>query len=202
MNTKPILLSLIVALGLLACEETESADGASAALAWNDSTEQMYIGQGKDMAQATFQVLSTTLKQTMEAEGPEAAVAYCQLQAYPLTDSLSAQYQARIKRSALKLRNPANAPDSLERAMLLQYQQVLAEAGTPTPKAMPIGEDSVAFFAPIILQAQCEVCHGTPGESLATGLLSTIRESYPNDEAVGFAAGDLRGIWSIRIARQ
>ena len=86
--------------------------------------------------------------------------------------------------------------------MLEQYQQVLAEAGTPAPRAMPIGQDSVAFFAPIILQAQCEVCHGTPGESLSTDLLSSIQQKYPNDEAVGFAAGDLRGIWSIRMSRQ
>lgn len=39
-------------------------------------------------------------------------------------------------------------------------------------------------------------CHGT-ADSLVPDLAAALREGYPQDEALGFAEGDLRGyIWA------
>ncbi len=56
--------------------------------------------------------------------------------------------------------------------------------------AGPAGE--LGALLPIRLKAECQVCHG-PAEMIDEEILASIAESYPEDQAVGFAEGDLRG---------
>ena len=45
------------------------------------------------------------------------------------------------------------------------------------------------------MQPLCATCHG---ESVEPALLARIRERYPEDQAVGFRVGELRGLfWAV-----
>lgn len=161
------------------------------------------VERGQALAQASFQALSGRLKQAMAEGGPAHAVAYCNTAALPLVDSLSQVHGARIKRTSLKLRAPHDAPDPAEREQLEAYARSWSEGGEPLkPKAVAHGVDSVAFYAPIFIQAPlCLACHGVAGETLDSTAHAAIRTNYPDDEATGYALGDLRGLWSIRWKR-
>jgi len=52
------------------------------------------------------------------------------------------------------------------------------------------------------MQKKCLVCHGTIGKEMAAKTNATIKSFYPNDLAIGFQEGDLRGIWSIVLERK
>jgi len=43
---------------------------------------------------------------------------------------------------------------------------------------------------------QCVVCHG---ENVAPALAETIQRLYPDDQATGFAPGDLRGAFTVTV---
>lgn len=156
-----------------------------------------YKKQGMDIALTTFGVLSGQLKQAMQAGGVAHAATYCNTAAYPLVDSMSAVYGAQVRRVSQKLRNPADAPNEREAAMLAAYHERKAAGGKLGPEVRQLENGEVAFYAPILTQELCLKCHGDLGGALAESDYETIKTLYPEDEAIGYAAGDLRGMWSI-----
>ena len=158
--------------------------------------------EGKEIAQATFKALGGQLQAALAEGGVEQAIAYCNVAAYPITDSLSLAYHARVRRTALKYRNPRNAPIPAERLVLEEYALRKSGGEELTPRVMQLGEDSVAFYAPILMQPLCVTCHGIPGETMAVETQTLVQQYYAQDQAVGFGEGDLRGMWSIKFARE
>ncbi len=162
-----------------------------------------YTEQGKTIAQGSFKALSKQLGEALKAGGVEAAVGYCQAMALPLTDSLSKQYGAKIKRTSLKLRNPANAPDSMEYKMLKIYLQ-MSRMRNPVmvPKILEKNDKEIQFFAPIMLTKEvCLRCHGIEGKSMDSKDYAIIKLKYPNDEAIGYKLNQFRGMWSITLPK-
>ncbi|GAB4413395.1 MAG: DUF3365 domain-containing protein [Bacteroidia bacterium] len=186
----------LLLLGLAACRP------ASQPTALTATEQQHYLSMGQDIVGRSFSTLSSNLQAAMAAGGVTEAVSFCQLAAMPLTDSLSAAMHASIRRSSTRTRNPANAPRAHEQAMLDSFAAQFAAGETPTPQVQPLGLDSVAFYAPIMLLAPCQRCHGIPGQTIDSSDYAFIQARYPDDQATGYQAGDLRGIWSIAFARE
>lgn len=165
------------------------------------AAEAARLEHGGRLADAAFTALSTHLQQAMQAGGPAHAVDFCSLNALSIVDSLSTSQGARIRRASNRARAPHGRPDSLEAR---QLEDMLAqwEAGANVTGIAPrvvLQGDSVASFQPIFIQSPtCLKCHGTPGEALDPAAYAGIRERYPEDQAVNYALGDLRGLWSIR----
>jgi hypothetical protein len=167
-----------------------------------EDTSAKYREAGRSIAKQTFETLSVKLQKAIKEEGIGGAINYCNLAALPLTDSLSKLHNATIRRAATAFRNPANQADKLEEG-LLQHFAALKLSGkdiSTTDTVVYLQNGRVLFAKPILLQAQCVACHGTPGETMSFEADSLIKTRYPNDRATGFAAGDLRGLWSISIA--
>jgi hypothetical protein len=56
----------------------------------------------------------------------------------------------------------------------------------------------VRFLRPIRVAQPCLACHGTPA-TYSPAVRGLLRERYPQDQAVGYQVGDLRGAISVRI---
>jgi len=182
-------------------QSTESTE-ATAPGQLSEEARREYLKQGKTIASATFAALSGNLQAALKRGGVEEAAPYCQTVAMPLVDSLSEVYDARIRRTSLKVRNPQDEPTAEERQILKAYHRQ-AEAGKPlNPQVQLLENGEVGFFAPIHIMPLCLKCHGKIGEDLSKKDYALIRELYPQDEAIGYAEGDLRGMWSIAFARQ
>jgi hypothetical protein len=53
----------------------------------------------------------------------------------------------------------------------------------------------MAYVEPIYALPQCTVCHG---ERLSPVIVDMLHDLYPDDDAVGFKPGDLRGLyWAV-----
>lgn len=194
LTVKSTLLALGIIFSLSACQPTEQQEEP----VQQTESPDPYLAKGKKIASSVFTVLSSEVMKSMQASGVAGTVAYCNEQAYPITDSLARLYEAHIKRTSHKVRNPNNAPDSLEAIMLEKYLTLQQKGLEMPPKVVQQGEN-MHFFAPIILAAPCLKCHGKVGETLNENDLAVIQEHYPEDKATGFADGELRGIWSIRF---
>lgn len=139
--------------------------------------------------------LVATVRQAMQAGGPVQAIGACQLLAPEITGR-HGKAPWRVGRTSLRLRNPANAPDAWERQVLEQFARDFA-AGRPLGElrqgAVVNGE--YRYMQAIGVGEPCLACHGG---SLAEPVRQALRERYPGDAAQGFAAGDLRGAFTVR----
>ncbi len=205
MNRNTVLLLALSSLFIFSCQDQPASDSGQsadreAALSPEDSS--LYLARGKELALSTFSAMSSELLAAMQRGGVEEAARYCNLAAYPLVDSLSKVHEADIRRTSLKVRNPKNKPTEAEQQQLLAFQQ-LFEAGSPmAPVVRPVDANTVAFYAPIQIQPLCLQCHGKMGETLKEADYAVIKELYPEDAAIGYSEGDLRGIWSIRLRKK
>ncbi len=155
-------------------------------------------------ARAAAQQLGGTLKArlvgAMKADGPVAAIKVCAEEAYAMAAQVSDETGIEVGRSALRLRNPGNAPDAWEHSALARF--LTAQNRGEDLSAMEHSEvvrvdgEEVFYWAkPILLQKPCTVCHGT---NIAPEVAATIADYYPDDQATGFEVGDLRGIFTVK----
>lgn len=156
--------------------------------------------QAAMIANTAQKLLGGTLMKTIQESGVPAAVAYCNVVAYPLVDSLSESYGATIRRVSLNVRNPKDEPEMWEREMLEAYQYGAENAQTLSENAQMDEERKyVLYTKPIaISNGMCLNCHGTQ-DQLLPETLSLLKELYPDDNALGHKMGDIRGMWSIKI---
>jgi hypothetical protein len=127
------------------------------------------------------------LMAAMEDGDASAAIGVCKEKAPAVAANISMQYGLAIGRTSHKLRNPANtAPD-----WAMEFVDGLVD--TPSYVVGPKGE--LGALLPIKLAAECQMCHG-PAEMIDEEVMASISTHYPDDQAVGFAEGDLRGwLW-------
>ena len=162
-------------------------------------TELSNLEKGTLVVGATFASLSVKLRQAMSQGGVPNAVEYCNSAALPIVDSLSKEYNAKIRRTSLKIRNPANDPTEAEQEVLNNYARMALANQQLSPMLIENEKGDSVFYAPIKVGALCLKCHGIPGKTLAMEDLATIHSFYPGDAAIGYKEGDFRGIWSIEL---
>lgn len=124
------------------------------------------------------------------AQGPVEAIAACRLRAPEIAKSLSRD-GVQLGRASHRLRNPANAPPAWVAPILDAW---VADASDRAPRTLELSEQRVGYVEPILLQPPCLTCHG---ETLAPDVAARIEELYPEDRAVGFRVGDLRGVFWV-----
>ena len=124
------------------------------------------------------------LTAALDAGDPSAAIAVCKEKAPTAAENVQQTYGVAIGRTSHKVRNPATlAPDWAQ-------PYVDDMVGDPTYLVGPSGE--LGALLPIKLRAECGMCHG-PAEEIDESIMAAIAEAYPDDQAVGFVEGDLRG---------
>lgn len=158
-----------------------------------------WIEQSRQLAQQLGGELKGELSRAISAGGPVAAVAVCKTRAPEIAAGLSAKSGAVVGRTALRVRNPANAPDELQRVLLEQFSAELATGrfAGPLEAAFEInrgGQVERRYMRAIPMDAVCVTCHG---KVLAPELAAAIAAQYPEDQATGFEPGQLRGAFSV-----
>lgn len=143
--------------------------------------------------------LQTELKTAMQAGGPVAAIAVCNTQAMPITAQVAAEHGMRLSRVSLKNRNPANAPNEWQAAVLENFDRQKAAGKDITKLAWSetVNTDDgreFRFMKAIPTGEVCLKCHGT---ELAPGVAQALAGLYPEDRATGYSQGDIRGAFVV-----
>ncbi|PCI32789.1 MAG: hypothetical protein COB60_08780 [Flavobacteriaceae bacterium] len=188
MNLKYLLVVLFV--GLVSC---------NTATKLSKEAQIEYIAKGKEITQKSFKLLSGNLMKQMKQGGPVQAIPFCNVKAIPLTDEIAKQEYVSIKRVSKRFRNEINKPSSIELGVIEDYKVALenGEMLSPVLLSQPTGKPQ--FYAPILINSKCLVCHGTVGVEVSKATDSLIKSLYPKDLATGYKVGDLRGIWSVQF---
>lgn len=210
--TLPMRSFLLLSCGLLAAPLLAPAADLRTEIVEANTPE--LIALRDTGAQATAAVgmrLVTELTAAMQAGGPLAAVEVCHLKALPLTEPTPAQRAAvtALKRTSLRLRNPANRPDAAE-ADALKHIAALLAAGKPLPavflqrvNAKPAPSAAAPewrVYRPVMIQPACLACHGDPAKQ-PPELRALLGQKYPADTATGYDTGEWRGLIRATLAQ-
>lgn len=159
-----------------------------------------YLRYGQQLAMQTKTELGGNLKKALKEGGPEHAVAFCKTRAQPIADEMSAKLDASISRVSDRPRNPANAADSEELAIIRELQAALAAGEKPAPVLRDRGDRVVAYY-PIVTNGMCLQCHGEAGTQISPATLELIEREYPEDKATGYGPDELRGLFVVSMHR-
>lgn len=160
------------------------------------------IASGDKASELMLSTLGGALKKHLKAGGPMDAVQFCTKEAFPLTDKVNKELgkDVSIKRISLKYRNPANAPQKDEQS-ILEAMETLNSAGVILPEHMveQVDKDTYKYYKPLRINAEvCLKCHGNiKGSEMG----AFVAKHYPQDKAVGYKMGDLRGAIVVTVKK-
>lgn len=165
-----------------------------------DEALQGHIEEGKGIIQAFFGDLKGELVKSMKANGPVAAIETCHMLAPHLAQAHSERSGWQVGRTSLKPRNPGNAPDAWERAVLQEFEarKAAGEAPEKLMKAEVVEEKGRKLFRMMKAIPTAEVCTKCHGTEIAGPVAARLDELYPEDQARGFKVGDLRGAFTLK----
>jgi len=184
MRTSRLALAALLALPLVAAEPP---------------APEVLASQARGLAGNLMLSLQGELFAAMKSGGPVMAVDVCRVKAPQIATATATGTPWKIARTALKVRNSRNAPDAWETAKLEEFKTRLA-AGEELPAIETFevveeeGRSTFRYMKAIGTTSPCLNCHGS---SLKPEIASKVKELYPEDQAVGFAAGQLRGAFTL-----
>ena len=186
---KQILLGLCLLILALDCSSDQQA---------NTSTE-AEVAAAKAAIKEFAGALQTELKTAMKAGGPIAAIGVCNTQAMPITAQVSADRGMALSRVSLKYRNPTNAANDWQSAVLEDFEQkklagkdITKLAWSETVK-VDDGQE-FRFMKAVPTGEVCLKCHGT---QIAPEVSQILASLYPEDRATGYKEGDIRGAFVV-----
>ncbi|NNJ87978.1 MAG: DUF3365 domain-containing protein, partial [Eudoraea sp.] len=161
-----------------------------------------YYGEkGMEIAMATQGVLGKNLMTAIQEKGTSGAIGFCKTQATRLTDSMGIMKNVLIKRVTDKPRNPSNLAGEEELGFMTAFKRQVEIKGDIRPITKAV-DDEVYFYYPIVTNAMCLQCHGTPNKVIPTPVLETLSALYPEDKATGYDIEQLRGMWRIQFVNE
>lgn len=207
MKTTPVLL--LCALGSwtgFAAETPPAAD--STLFTWmeaDDPAAAAFRRTGEQLISRVGSMLIFEVERGISTQGLVRTIAVVHLKDLELPKPEPRQPRVTaIKRTSLKLRNPANRPDAADLAALEKIDTALQE-GDDVPKLLiqritPAGgPEEWRVYRPITTMPLCLKCHG-PREELQPEIRAFLDLHYPADKATEYSAYAWRGIIRISLA--
>ena len=191
----------ITAVGLLAACGNEGGGGGDATGRAVTEADQPYVALARHAARGLGGELKGRLQAAMREGGPVAAVDVCQKEAPEIATKVSQELELEVGRTALRVRNAANAPDDWERAQLEAFKTAMEAGEDPAGlEASEVfeaeGQTVLRWMKPIPMGKVCATCHGS---DIAPEVQAAVAAAYPEDAATGFEAGELRGAFTVTV---
>ncbi|HEB92793.1 MAG TPA: DUF3365 domain-containing protein [Gammaproteobacteria bacterium] len=158
------------------------------------------LQDSREAVQSFARALKGNLQSVLQKKGPAEAVEACSSIAPLIAMTKSKSYSWKISRTSLKLRDPDNAPDTWERAVMEQFEarKTKGEDVSKLEYYEVVEMDGNRMFrymkAIPTLEKPCLTCHGS---NLRPDVAAALDKHFPNDKARGYKAGDIRGAFTI-----
>jgi hypothetical protein len=161
-----------------------------------------WVANARAVASSTPPKLLAMLSAEIAKGGPEGAIAVCRDKAPQMAKAASDETGWSIRRVSLRNRNAKAVPDAWERAALEDFDRRAAGGESPATLekheiTSESGQRVYRYMRALPTQELCTNCHGTQ-DKLAPGVQRRLRELYPDDKAVGYRPGEIRGAITIK----
>ncbi len=158
------------------------------------------VEEGKGVIKAFMTDLKGELQKSMKQDGPVGAISTCNTVAPQLAEAHSQMSGWEVGRTSLKIRNPDNAPDAWEKAVLEEFEARKAAGEDPKKllKAEVVEEQGRKVFRMMKAIPTADVCTKCHGAEIPEPVEAKLEELYSQDKARGYKAGDLRGAFTLK----
>jgi hypothetical protein len=153
---------------------------------------------------ARFQAeLQARLQAALADGGPVHAVTVCREEAPAIASRLANESGWQLRRVGTRVRNPATGvPDTWEQAQLSEFARRMGAGEDAARLRVAVVADEpggsvLRYMQPIVTAPACLACHGDRAAQ-SPALREALGRHYPQDQATGYAAGELRGAFSLR----
>ncbi|MTV31751.1 DUF3365 domain-containing protein [Rhodoblastus acidophilus] len=173
---------------------------AVVAPAWAEAPSPELKAKAVELVQAYGGKLKAALGSAIETGGAEGALEVCNKQAPVIAAEISGDSGWSVARTSLKPRNAASAPDAYERKIMESFVARIAkgEKAADLASAEVVDENGQKVFRFVKAIPTGEVCLTCHGENVAPELQQKIKALYPQDQALGFREGDMRGAFTLK----
>lgn len=141
--------------------------------------------------------LKNELMTAINEGGAQNAITVCREMAPQIAAANSGEFWS-IKRVTDKNRNPDNLATEHEMVIMAKFAET-------TPPAVSVAEwiqgDSARtyrYYQPIRVGQLCLKCHGS-SDTIDSKVKMVLRDEYPDDKAVDYRLGDLRGMFVVEV---
>ncbi len=167
-----------------------------------ESEKEKAIKIGNSAVSRLMGELKRNLGMALKEGGFPKAIEFCAGRAEELTRKVNRELVVvKVSRVSDRYRNPKNKPNSLDLKAINYFKEKMKEGKLPPyyiTTAKENGESVVVYYKPIRVAPFCLNCHGDP-ERMNPEVLRVLREKYPEDRALGYKPGDLRGVFKVVI---
>ena len=165
--------------------------------------EDSRVLQCRVLARDFMTELKGELKVAIRSGGTVKAISVCSKRAPELAARYSLPPDVQIGRTSDRWRNPDNRPDSWEQEGLVIFEKRRLQgetlAGMEYWQEVEVeGERSFRYLRATPTGSLCLRCHG---EKISRMLKKILQKKYPEDQAVGFRLGELRGAFTITLSQ-
>ena len=157
------------------------------------------LKQSRNLSLSMLKELGAKLQSAMADGGAINAIGVCNLQAPAIANRVSTENQVMVSRVGTRARNPVmGVPNDWQAKALAQFEAGLARGDKPADMEFseivvkPQGDKELHFAKPIVVQSACLACHGNP-EQISPEVKLKLSELYPQDKAINYQPGQLRG---------
>ena len=162
---------------------------------------QSYEAIGMKHAMSAKAVLGKNLMQTIASKGTDEALAFCNINAIPLIDSIGNSLNVNIKRVSDKPRNSNNQANQAELAYIEMAKMAMSKNEVVRAKVTEINGRMVGYY-PIETNKMCLQCHGKTDSDIKPSTIEKIGKLYPKDKATGYGENQIRGIFVVDMAKK
>ncbi|NQW66651.1 MAG: DUF3365 domain-containing protein [Burkholderiales bacterium] len=164
------------------------------------------LKQSRNLSLSMLKELGAKLQSSMAEGGAINAIGVCHLQAPEIANRVSTENQVIVSRVGTRTRNPVmGVPNAWQAKALAQFEAGLARGDKPADMeysetvTKPDGGKEFHFAKPVLMQPMCLACHGN-SDQINPEVKAKLSELYPNDKAINYQAGQLRG--AVVLTRQ
>lgn len=177
-----LLFTAICALGACSQGETSVAEEAE------------FLRQSEELTARFQSELQMKLSTALGEVGPVGAIGVCQSAAPAIGARLSDDSGFTVGRIARRNRNEGNGISPDLEPLYSELEASPMQNGSPRSVHGTVGERLVYLRAIPMQEQPCSTCHGS---NIDPALLEVISQVYPEDRAVGFKPGELRGAFLV-----
>lgn len=188
------LTIITAALLLVACTQNPSNTSATTPVI---KVDEKTLAETRAVAMQLRNQLGAKLAAEMSKNGPASAVGVCNISAPEIAAAISKESGWQVGRVGTRVRNASNQPNVWQQAALASFASNAAKGekfdNMETHSVATENGKSVLRYAKAIgVQPACLACHGKP-ENIPADVKAILQEKYPNDQAIGYSVGELRG---------
>lgn len=143
------------------------------------------------------------MQEAVAEKGVAGAIPVCKEEAPALIKEKRTETGWDIRRVSLKARNSERATPDLWEARQLADFNIRASNGEKIDSIEKSeivtidGKQVLRYMKALPVGDVCLKCHG-PAETLDAGVKAKLAESYPHDQATGYAKGQIRGALTVK----